>query len=707
MNSWRPYPLLRLVLPFLAGIISGISLDSPGEVKGWMLFLPAGLLISLQIFPQIFPQYRLRWITGILINAFLLLAGYNLTCINRTSNQRGYLGLNPDGLFVAMVAEPPAVRNGSFKVLLGIKYRRGNDGWEVVRGRAVGYLKCKSGGKSLQFGDHILLHAGFSPIKDNSNPHAFNYFRYLANKNINHQVFVDHNSWTIINIRSDWMVRKVAFQMRDYLLNVLRVNEVKGREFAVASALLLGYVAELDAGLRHDYAASGAMHILSVSGMHVGIIYIFLEFLLGFLNKRKALRFLKAAILLIFIWFYAMLTGLSPCVFRSAAMLSLPIVAKSMNRTPDMFNIIAASIFLILALDPFLLLDVGFQLSYLAVAGIVILYKPIYDLYVTSAWFPDKVWSILAVSIAAQVATLPITLYTFHQFPNYFMLTNIFVVPLSSLIIYAGILLLAAGAVPVLSFICAKALIGLVWLLNYIIHFIEQLPHSTTQGIFISSTEMVVLYLIIGFLFLFLTRRRIPWLFMFLGTCIALNLSFMQFKFDRLKNNGFMVYNAYRTACYQFTCQDRAVSFYSGSDQKQVSADKINSEITRSELDARGIKFHRAYWLGMKRNHRQISASQWDVYKSGNFFEFSGKRMVILSTSIPTCLDEGICVDYLILSGNPKIRISDAVKTFHPQQIIIDATNSRMRTLQWLQEARAQQVECHSVTHDGAFVKEF
>lgn len=707
MNSWRPYPLLRLVFPFLAGIIAGISLDSHGEVKGWIIFLLAGFLISLPVFTKTFPQYRLRWITGILINVFLIFAGYHLICINRTSCQPGYLGLQPDGLFVAMVSEPPAVKNASHKVLLEVKYRRCNERWERVSGRAVGHLKCKPGGKPLQFGDHILLHAGFNQIRDNSNPHAFNYFRYLANKNINHQVFADQNAWTLINIRSGGMIRKIAFRMRDHLLNVLRENQVQGKEFAVASALLLGYVAELDAGLRHDYAASGAMHILSVSGMHVGIIYIFLEFLLGFLNKRKALRFLKALVLLIFIWFYAMLTGLSPCVFRSAAMLSLPILAKSMNRTPDMFNIISASIFIILALDPFLLLDVGFQLSYLAVSGIVILYKPIYDLYVTASWFPDKVWSILAVSIAAQIATLPITLYTFHQFPNYFMVTNIFVVPLSSLIIYVGILLLAIGAVPVLSFICAKVLIGLVWLLNYIIHIIEQLPYSTTQGIYISSTEMIILYLIVGFLFLFLTKRRISWLFLFLGTSIALNLSFMQFNLDRLKFSGFVVYNSYRTACYQFICQDRAVSFYRGNDQKQFSINKINSETTRAELDARGIKFHRAFWLGKKGIQKQVSENHGFVFKSDNFFEFSGKRMVILRSTIPKCLDKEIKVDYLILSGNPRIRVSDAVKTFHPQQIIIDGTNSRMRTFQWLQDARTQQVECHSVTQDGAFVKEF
>ena len=475
-------------------------------------------------------SYGLRWINGLLFNLFLVMAGYSITCSRNPRNDPDFAGNTPGGLFIISVAEPPTVNSSGVKIVAEIEFRREGGKWVRSSGNAVMHLKTKPGAVPLQFGDHVLVHAIFNVISNNSNPHGFNYAKYLERKGITHQVFIGPYGWQKINLDPSSVIRKAAFRVRDRLLDILRENRVEGREFAVAAALLLGYVDDLDAGLRSDYAATGAMHVLSVSGMHVGIIYIFLEFLLGFMNRTKAGRLLKAVILLVFIWFYALLTGLSPCVLRSAAMLSLPILGKSLNRSPDMYNIISASVLFILALDPFLILDVGFQLSYLAVTGIVVLYKPVYDLYVTSAWLPDKIWSVVAISIAAQAATLPITLYTFHQFPNYFMLTNIFVVPLSSLIIYTGILVLVAGAVPVVSLLLAKLLIFLVWLLNSVIHVIEQLPFSTIRGIYISQAEMWLLYLVMAALFLYLLFRRIPALYLFLAALIVYGLVVLRFR---------------------------------------------------------------------------------------------------------------------------------------------------------------------------------
>ena len=707
MNSWRPYPLLRLLFPFLAGIMVELSSGSFGIGYGCIVATLLCLQGLLFLFSTYLKIYRFRWFSGVMINLFLFIAGNTIADFHNTSNDPSYIGHDPNGLFLATLTEPPSIRKSSFKVVLDIRYHRRNGRWDRCRGFSVGFLKYDTTNPVLQYGDNILLHASLLKLNDNSNPHSFNYTRYLNNKNIYHQVFAGSADWKLIKLKPGGLVRKIAFQLRDRLLNILRDNKVTGKEFAVASALLLGYVDELDADLRRDYAATGAMHILSVSGMHVGIIYVFLEFLLGFMNKRKAGRFLKAIILLVFVWFYALITGLSPCVFRSAAMLSLPILAKSMNRSPEMFNVIAASIFILLAVDPFLLLDVGFQLSYLAVAGIVLLYKPIYDLFITSLWLPDKIWSILAISIAAQIATLPITLYTFHQFPNYFMLTNIFVVPLSSLIIYVGILLMVIGAIPVVSVLCAKLLIALVWLLNSIIHFIEQLPCSTLRGIHISSAEMVILYLVICSCFLYLIRRRISFLYLFLFTCIGLNLMLLDFKLNRLGSVRFLVYNSNRPACFQISMQDKAVSFYYGTNLYDPASLKTKAEMVSADLYAHGIRYHRAYWFGRKDRTVDLSGDFSPVRWVGRFIQFRNFRIAILNKSIPGALKQTMQVDFLILSGNPKIRIAEVIKLFHPKQIIIDATNSRVRILQWLKDSAMQSISCQSVTYHGAFEKEF
>ncbi len=707
MNPWRPYPLLRLVFPFVAGIIAELSVGPIGGF-GWLLpALLSGLLLAAQIIPMVFNNYRLRWITGLPINIFLLFAGYEIAVCHQSANDPDFLGKHNEGLFLATIAEPPVINASGIKAILEVRFRCENGHWVRVCGRSAGYLKYKDSVSSLNYGDYILLQGGFTEICDNSNPHVFNYARYLKNKGISHRVFAEPHCWRYLKFKPSGFIRKVAFQVRDRLLNILRHNHVKGKEFAVTAALLLGYVNDLDADLRSDYAASGAMHILSVSGMHVGIIYIFLEFLLGFLNKSKSGRLIKAILLLTFIWFYAMVTGLSPCVLRSAAMLSLPILGKSLSRSPNMYNIIAASIIFILAVDPFLILDIGFQLSYLAVTGIVILYKPIYNLYVNSAWLPDKIWSILAVSIAAQIATLPITLYTFHQFPNYFMLTNIFVVPLSSLIIYVGIVVLAVGYIPVISVLSAKLLIALVWLLNTAIHFVEQLPYSTIRGIFISIPEMFLLYMIITALFLFLTSRKISFLYIFFIASILLNLYFLDFKVNRLRSSRLVIFNASQEALYLFSTQDKAMLLYGGKTRNIGISQKQNRTMIAADLQANGIHYYRDFWLKTVNRHGEIAKSFVPVITYGNFIQFADCRIVLLRSSIPKGFTRNLDVDLLIITSNPKINVSEAIKLFHPVQIIIDATNSRYKTLQWLKDAAKSGVSCHSVTENGAYQKVF
>ncbi|MFZ4523436.1 MAG: ComEC/Rec2 family competence protein [Bacteroidales bacterium] len=707
MNSWRPYPLLRLVIPFAAGILSSIFVLNPFD-GAWapviVLFALTAGLVALPIFVK---SYGLRWISGLLFNAFLLTAGIEITSLHKPSGDPDFIGNHPDGFFLATVDEPPSVNASGIRAILKIRFRHGESGWERTKGSVLGYLKTRPGHRPVQFGDYLILHARFYKITDNSNPNTFNCPQYLANKGILHRVYAETYDWTPVNICPEGFIRKTAFEVRDRLLEVLRENHVEGKEFAVAAALLLGYVDDLDSELRKDYAATGAMHILSVSGMHVGIIYLFLEFLLGFLNKSRAGRFFKAFLLLVFIWFYATLTGLSPCVLRSAAMLSLPILGKALNRSPNMYNIIAASMIMILAIDPFLIMDVGFQLSYLAVTGIILLYKPIYDWYVTSAWLPDKIWSILAVSIAAQISTLPITLYTFHQFPNYFMLTNIFVVPLSSLIIYVGILALVVGQVPIVCLFTAKILVFLVWLLNTVIHSIEELPYSVIRGIFISMPEMLLLYAFIAAVFVFLTSRRILFLYFTLLTAIVLNMLNLTFKIDRLKSSRLMIFNVNREALLMFSHQDRAILLYHGTTRSAGIINRPNLDPAMAAMEAYGIMHYRHFWLKTADRPLEIAKSFVPVMFTGDFAEFHGCRIALLDKAIPRGFNGHIDADLLIITGNPGIKVANVLKVFNPSQIIIDATNSRFKIRQWMKDASGHGIKCHAVTESGAYVKVF
>jgi hypothetical protein len=261
------------------------------------------------------------------------------------------------------------------------------------------------------------------------------------------------------------------------------------------------------------------------------------------------------------------------------------------------------------------------------------------------------------------------------------------------------------GAVPVVSLLAAKGLTGLVWLLNFIIHFIEELPCSTTRGIYISGWMMLLLYLAIAAGFLFLVRRRTPFLWMALAAVLALSLAMAHARLERLHAGRFVVFNAPRTSLFEFTWQDRAVVFYNSRPLQEWSAQAISRDIVGSDLEAHGIRFRRYIWWGSgspMRNDRFIPLAS-----AGRFFLFGEKLVFVLDRKLPEGFRGHFRVDYLVLSGNPNVRMEDLERIFNPGMVIIDAANIRSRTGKWSEDAAKLGVPCHLVTMNGAFEKEF
>jgi len=707
MNPWRPFPVLRIVIPFIAGIIlsriTGAALTLP-----WFLPAVGLILVWLAVVKRKkLSNYRFRWLTGILINLIFLTLGWILTNGCHPKGWEDYFGNHPESTFTGIVSETASLRRGRIKTVLEISSFREGHYWKPVRGKAIVYLTPHGASDSLQLGDVILFHARMNEIPNTTNPHAFNYAAYLNGKGIWYQSYVSATHWKKLDVSSTLIIRRFSFYLRDQMLKILRTNEISGREFSVAAALLLGYTEEIDEELRHDYAATGAMHILSVSGMHVGIIYVFLEFMLSFLSRNPTGRVLKTIILLGAVWFYAFLTGLSPSVLRSAAMLSLPIVARTLNRPSDMINVIAVSLLVILAADPYLLGDVGFQLSYLAVLGITWLYPPIYHLFTFTRKILDKIWAVVAVSLAAQIATFPLTLYYFHQFPNYFMLTNIFVVPLSSLIIYTGIFVLAVASIPIVAYLSAQLLAGMIWLLNAIIHFIEGMPFSTLQDIYITLPDVLLMFAMIIGGFQFFTTRRAIWVMALLVLMTARMLIHIETRWERARDSRFVVYHSRDGPLIRFSSTDRAVIFYDGKRSGLPLSLVEREQKVHGDLKACKIVLPRFLWLGSPEAEHRIPAEMNTLKKTGSFFQFSGKTIALLSRKFPVGFKRSLPVDFLIITGDPKVKMEEIRSIFHPDLVIIDATNSSYRVTEWMTEAKKFGIPCHAVSRQGAYEAEF
>jgi competence protein ComEC len=383
-------------------------------------------------------------------------------------------------------------------------------------------------------------------------------------------------------------------------------------------------------------------------------------------------------------------------------MISLVAVGKAMKRQPDILNILAASFIILIIREPTLLMNVGFELSYLAVAGIVLLYKPVYNLYITSNTIVDKIWSIVAVSIAAQMITFPLSLYYFHQFPNYFMVTNILVVPLSTLIIYCGILLLILGSVPFVSFYMAKILIALVWLLNSSIHFIEGWPFAVTRGLYINFEQTICIYLILLTLILFFIFNKKMFLFLMLLFSIGITGSIFYHKVHQLRSKNIILYGMRDLPAFDFV---------SGKTNFLLSDPKLSDNVYFDERlkennSATGIKNTLRLTISPGKKNSSGFKLHNCFYKRGNFIQFYNKRLYFLDKSFLSEIKSKIHVDYLIITGNPKVTIEQIRKVFIAEAIIADPSNSPWRSKAWKEEAVKKRIPFHDVNETGVFTIE-
>jgi competence protein ComEC len=370
------------------------------------------------------------------------------------------------------------------------------------------YLAPDSTIRIPEIGDTIKFLAQFTPIRNAGNPKEFEYAKYLSNDRIYYSAYIKTGNYVTGNFSGKYWLKRIADRVQKLLTRRLVEYGFKGDELAVLSALTTGNRDLLTDDVVNNYAITGALHVLSVSGLHVGILYMLLGFLFGNRNNFLYFRIIRLIVIFVLIWFYAFITGLSSPVLRSSLMFSLFLIGKSFNRNANNYNILAASAFLLLCLNPLELFKVGFQFSYLAVFGILFFQPKIEILFLFKNGILDRVWQLIAVSLAAQLATLPVSLYYFHQFPTYFLLTNLIVIPVTWLIMMLSVLFYVSLPLNFLAIAVAFILNLLLKILNYAIVIISHWPASTISNIRFGTMHLVGWSLIILLITVYLFYRR-------------------------------------------------------------------------------------------------------------------------------------------------------------------------------------------------------
>jgi len=512
-------PFFRYIWLFIAGVGISIYLDKPVSylLYYWItIFLLLISFLGISYLKRIFTH---NYVAGFITSLLFLLSGMLFCDSNKEIYHPKHFSKIASEQLIVVIDETPKIKGDIARFVVNVNRCINKNSLTIAKGNlllAMRFDTLQSFG--LKYGDQLIIKSKFKDTEPAYNPAEFNYKRFLAYKQIYHQSF--------INIKE---TKKIATEKGNPIIHealIFREKQVdKFRKFlkfkdsqSVASTLILGYRAELDQHILDAYSKTGTLHILSVSGMHVAIVVLLLNFIFKPLQKYKYGKPVKLFLMIALIWFYSLIAGLAPSILRAALMLSLVLIARYFSKKVNTFNVISIAGFVLLLYDPFTLMNVGFQLSFLAVLGLIYLQPKIYKLFVFDNKIIDFFWSCAAVSIAAQLATTAISLYYFHQFPVYFIISNLYMTIPAVLIMYGGIFFLLFSFWEI-----AMQVLG--YLLNYMIDYtnkgliiIEQIPFANITQVWFNKTEILLFYAILIILISF--RHKI--IYLKIALCLAI-----------------------------------------------------------------------------------------------------------------------------------------------------------------------------------------
>lgn len=524
---------MRIAIALASGILLGSVLPVS---KAYLIFPSLIALVTFVLIINKIYTYQLQVIFGLAVNLIFLVLGIS---IYHTYNKKPVFHKN--GYFEATLLELPQVKSNSFESVAVINSFIRNDTLFPTHEQVIIYFSKDNEISNLQVGNILLFRTNPELIKNFGNPYEFDYRKYLEQKKIYRQVYLDNRSWIKTKYTRN-SLPILAEKTRQKLLKIYQKLPIDKKELEILSALTLGYKRDLDPETKHVFSSAGAMHVLAVSGLHVGIIFWIIIFLLGNIRKRRAGRIIFTVFSVTSLWIYAFITGLSPSVMRAAAMFSIFIFSEIFRRKSNIYNSLAASAFFILLFNPNNLFEAGFQLSYSAVFGIVYL-QPIMSSFIN---LKNKVliffMNLLIVSIAAQIATTPFTIYYFGQFPSYFWLTNIIIIPAVMILIPLGIFLLCISGLPLLANVAAIIINTIIKFIYLVLTQIEHLPFSVLH-LTISKAQQLIIISITLMIFILLKSKKTQHLHLaFLGTLILI-VSFIYQNISILNKKEVIIYN--------------------------------------------------------------------------------------------------------------------------------------------------------------------
>mgnify|MGYP001167320295 FL=1 len=642
-------PGIKLLIPAVIAIVISIFIAPIPHALAL-----SGIGVIIIIISYLIPEkheYNLRWLfsAGAMIAIFFIFAHLTQTKQEAVRHQFS----ESKESYIGTLYDYPQEKNKSFACDIKITY--------PIKKNIVLYFQKDSILRELEPGMEIVFYTTLQPFKNFGNPDDFDYAGFMHNKGFSGSGYVPSTDWTKTN-RTKSNLKTFALKSRQKALELYRNLNLSDDAYSFISALTLGYKQDLTGELKEAFRTSGTSHVLAVSGLHVGVVYMAISFIFSFLGKRRNHMIIKQILIILALWSYALLTGMSPSVMRATIMLTIMALAVALNEDTYHYNTLSITAFLILLFNPLYLLDVGFQMSFAAVIAILFFNQKISKLYQPKNKIIKYIWSLFTVSTSAQLGVFPIALYYFGTFPTYFFISNMVIVPLVGLIIYAMLPVLIITPFANIGFeifnhifnICQWILKTLIDIVIKTVYIIESLPLAQISEISITTIQLFSLLISIYAFFLFLERKRANHLIAALSSILILTTSVTISKV-KPSENKFVVFN------------------------------------TPNYSD-----------IGLFVNNKRL----YPPFGQNNFLPIKDKRVLHLSQNIPFNyeIDNRIKIDVLILSDDKAFSINGLARLFDINTIVFDNTLPQYLKNRWQKECATLGIITHDVSQDGAFI---
>ena len=530
--------------------------------------------------------------------------------------------------------------------------------------------------KNLKIGSHLMVIGIVFKNKNPSNPNLFDYGKYLENQEIYAQVYTKPNQIKIGNYESSLWAGFSNF--RETIILNLEHSAISKEELNVLNALILGQQQDIAPDVLKDYQYAGAVHVLSVSGLHVGFILLFITFLLKPISNSRKGSLLKLIIIVLSLWSFAILSGLSPSIVRSATMFSFLAIGVHLRRTVNIYHTLLVSMLLILLFKPSFLFDVGFQLSYLALFFIIWL-QPV----LSSIWRPkNKIinyfWDIITVSFAAQIGAMPLSIYYFHQFPGLFFVTNLLILPLLGIIMAVGVLVVLIATFHTVPEFIAKSIEFLIAFLNAIIHWIASFDVFVFKNISFSKEMLLSSYLVIILIVLWIKRPTFKRLTVAFTSILLLQIIFIVQKKQTLNKEELIIFNCKKNTIITERIGNAVTIYTNDSIQKNLGTNLLIQ----------------SYLVG---NFCEATAKK----PLQNLLYFKHQKVLIIDSSCVYIKE--IHPDILVLIQSPKLNMQRVLKTFKPKEIVVDGSNFKSYIRLWEATCRKEKIPFHNTNEKGFY----